>query len=245
MKKLITIMLIAVVLVGAVFADPDSTQGVDSAAQTHELTIQAAVYGTLPSFGLKVSKVNGSSFTATAVTNSNKAEYVDTDTKYEATETLSAITDTGTITNGAVNAGTFTLDRAGSITVAAVVQNNAKVLKAYQLEFFGGQFTGILRDGKTQDADKGVYNPTSISAVGGSGTGFTTALGTTSSQSNIDMTSDAWEPADAMVSVTVTFKLTETTAGTPLAECTFNYAGDDDINPGNYEAVIGMVVTSI
>ena len=249
MKKLIAILTIAIVLVGAVFADPDPTEGVDSASQTHSLTIQAAVYGRLPSFGLKVVKVNGdpaSDAVASVETNSSKDPFYTNNTTYAGSDdVVLSDTDDDQDANGLASS-VFTLDRPGSITVQAFTRNDAKVLKTYQIEFYGGQFTEIYRHGLTT-GETGVYNPTSITVTGKAvnGSKFTTTDGTTSSLSGIDRASAAWVPANNKVDIKVNFTLEETPENTPLAECTFMYSGDDDINPGNYYATIGMVVTSV
>lgn len=245
MKKLIAILMVLVVLVGAVFADPDTTANIDSASETHSLKVQAAVYGTLPAFGLKVTKVNGEAFANGNITNGNKAEFIDGgDYSTTPTDQVLSATDDGQDSTGTLAASVFTLDRAGSITVSAIVQNAAKVLKVYQISFFGGQFTEILRDGKTGSQNYGVYNPSSIAAAVKTGTGFTTTAGDPSSATISDIADDAWVPANDAVSVDVEFTLTAVTPGTPVAECTFTYTGDDDINPGDYYANIGMIVTS-
>ena len=220
MKKVFAIIAIMVVLVGAVFADPAPAP----ASESHTITVQAAVYGELPKFQLQLIGAEQTTIT----NNSTPVQFTDTE-EYTASGILSRTDNEQVDANGIPTV--FTLDKAGSIVVAAKVANAAKVLKAYTLTFTGGVFTNVYRDGDTTNA--GTYVPTAIATSLPTGT----VTGTTTSNYGEGTVANG-------ASALVTFSLTAATAGQEIARCTFTYPGDDDINPGNYYADIQMVVTA-
>lgn len=112
MKKLIAILAIAIVLVGAVFAD-----------EAHNITIQADVTGIDPAFRL-VAGTGNSAVATNSPTTGNPVAFG------AATDLTKAYGDTG-----------FNLDAGGSFTVYAKLANLPKQVQAYSLIFSDGVFS--------------------------------------------------------------------------------------------------------
>ena len=117
MKKLIAILAIAIVLVGAVFATSES----------HTITVKADVDSVTPKFQL----VFGSRSTNNA--NSTPVDFA-----------AGPYTE-GNNTTDKIDVG-FKLDAGGTATFYAKIANNAKIVQGYTLTFGGGTFTGVMRD---------------------------------------------------------------------------------------------------
>jgi len=208
MKKAITILAILIVLVSAVFA-----------AETHKLTVRADVEETLPAFNLSYGGKN----TNTVVTNVYGTNSDVADPASLAYD-ISARTVAGTADAG------FNLNANDSFIVNAQVINAVKTNKAYTLEFGGGVFA-VKRntaDGKLSPKQIRVADTHTSSAI--------TSVGSLS-QSTV-LTAEqtkAANPTPLTASAVVTFSGTtgDGTVLAPLAvaSATYEYIGDDTIDP--------------
>ena len=128
MKKLIAILTIAIVLVGAVFADPKTSEA-------HHLTVQATVSEVVPQFQLKL---------GTAVTNTTPNDFDNAAVSYTA--------DAKAVAGGSIDlSGSGTV----AIQVIAYLANAAKSNREFTFTFSGGRFTTITRNGHAADGTQG------------------------------------------------------------------------------------------
>ena len=151
MKKLIAILAIAIVLIGAVFA-----------TETHSIKIKADVTEVLPVFQMTIGQI-------TTNTANNGAKF-DNATTYA----LGTVDDPETQANEEANIGdSFSFETAHTVTVSVKINNAAKTNHIYTLTFINGTFT-VKKAGVST-----TINPTITAGVGsnsGAGNGFVTTV---------------------------------------------------------------------
>lgn len=119
MKKVITILAIMIVVIGAVFADPAPTGSED-----HKIRIMADVTDVLPVFQLKIKDT-------TIITNNGEVKAAVYSDHFDSTAK----------DNSSAYDVQFNLNENGSVTFQAIIQNKAKSTSAkYTVLFSGGEF---------------------------------------------------------------------------------------------------------
>lgn len=229
MKKVLTILVVLALVAGFAFADgndpaPAAPAAPSAHSEAHTLRVKADVTEVLPVFNLF--HVEGKD------TNTNAEEFAK-NAKYESLMDDDKAQDVG-----------FKLDSAGSFTVTAEVINNVKTNKSFTIEFAGGVFT------VNRKTVEGKYSPKQIKVVNGGTNEAIKEFGTARDSSvNTSITTDTTSTLKASTSVTFSGKKGNV-ATTPItiATATYDYAGDDSIDPTAkdeyYYADVTMTITS-
>ena len=218
MKKLIAILAIMMVIVGAVFADPTPTPESGN-SETHKLHVKSNVLEVVPAFQLWF----GDGTVATVEkTNATPNDFVNGGS-YDP------------YANAALYVG-FTLDEGGDVTVVAVLANKAKINKAFDLAFSDGTFS-VNRNGQPE-----TFGPTSITTTAG---GVITG---TSSIAKVKEANAEAAAADAAVRVTfngTTVTATNPVLATAIYSYTGDPTIDPNATGEYYYADIVLTVTAV
>ncbi len=232
MKKAITILAVLALVIGFAFANDPTTSNPDNQTaaprqETHVIRIKSVVANIRPVFQLvltgatsNVSAVNTSGFGS--MTNAGDAANNLTPNRFTGDNDYNPYDD-----DNAVDIG-FSLSEGGSVTFVAQLGNATNTCERYNLQFSGGEFTGIKRYNRESE-NKG---PSKIEITTG-----------TVPDSGID----SIEKGSAN-DVNVNFKgqiPSTTTLPLTLATAKFVYDGDKTIDSDTYYADVSMTVTSI
>ena len=223
MKKLIAILAIMVVLVGAVFATTNT--------ETHKIRIYSVVDEILPTFQLRYAAESAITNNST-VRFSNNATYLDPTTglNNNTTDSFDSHFDIGAETAEGALTVVFTCN-----LVADADTNFAKTQKSFTITFSDGVFA-VKRSGVTENQTLAPYSITSVAGV--------VTTGITSITPNNENGASTYTTGAKSSSTTVAFSGETVTAAQVLTTATYAYTGDPTIDMGTYYADIVMTITN-
>ncbi len=228
MKKLITVLAILVVLVGAVFADDTNTDDAKKAYGEAQIVVKAKIPEAVPMFELKTSDeqsdvITGGDSTITAATVANHTATIATRATSDATLIGNAITTLSNTENGSV-----------SINFDIIQSTKANLKAKYKVEITATELKlKTFLDGKTLEESNVTYNAGKhsftvetpvVSAV------TTSPVGTTLAPSgNV---------------LNVTYSGANQVTAQKLGQAAVKWNSNVDAVSGNYEATVLMAVTA-
>lgn len=222
MKKVLTILVVLALVVGAVFADPNPN------SEVHKITLKSTIGEVLPVFQLTREaftgvKTNGDAINTAEETTNTAETQIDgiTENGVRYSTTAYAEYEMAELEVGDLSKNGIEVD----FTVK--VSNAAKSLKTFLLTFEAGDFT-VSRSSVENDTKNGKQPASAHAAT--ENTALTKAHGVTTSASG-----------DVLTAV---FNGTTLSAnGTMLGTYHVEYEGDSTIDPGEYTADIVLTIT--
>lgn len=220
MKKIITILVIMMVLVGSVFA-ADTTTDANTGTENHTLYVKATIAKVEPIFQL----VYGSN-------TSNGTSTFGNGTAFENGKGYSI----GAAAEGSRIDVLEDLDDDKKIVVSVVVNNKAKISQTYALAFSDGVFKNVGIANHTYD-----LTPVITTDPGVAVNGVDAGSGTTGTVT-VHFNGSAMTAESAVTLATATFNYDGTATKTGTND---NHAWDSDvINPGTYTADLKLEITA-
>ena len=217
MKKVIAILAVMIVLVGAVFA-----------AETHTIKVKSTIDEVLPVFQLMIDLTKSADY----YTNANKVKF-DNGTYAELTEDPDTAKDVE-----------FSLENGGDVTVKCYLANLAKTTHKYTLAFSDGVFA-VARNKVTLNQTRAPKSITTSTGDNVEDI-YTITKGNALSNELVDPEDETqgYKPlTNQAIEVQFHGKTVET-KDVVLAQAVFNYAPDTTIDPGTYFADITLSITT-
>ena len=225
MKKLITILMVLAIVVGAVFAE----------SETHSIRIKSDVDGELPMFQLIL-------LNSTGVTN-NEVNNQTTNTTPNAFGTGENDSYAGNETDAtAVDVG-FNLDEGGTVTFIAKCANAARFSsndtgRIYTLVFTGGTFRVSRYGVASTTTGEGEQAVTTYEELA-------PAITVKQTTNPSGFTYPETINNGVKVKIGTSGVKTGETAGATMATAEFKYTADKSIDPGTYYADVTLTITQV